>query len=124
MTIVNYQKKKMLIFDGLEDEFLDRGKEIQCPCCNGVVHFGLYNSLDFDNLSEENKIKLASKIKGARLTMGEIQEFKYKDSPLRFSENRCSKELHDIFVVFTYQEIQPARYESYLIGIFNSEDLL
>lgn len=123
MTIVNYQKKKILIHDGLEDDFLKKEKEIPCPCCDAIIKFGLYNSLDFDGISENKKIKMISKIRGVVLTGNEVSEFKYKDSPLRISEKKCSKGLHDILVIFTYKEIQPARYESYLIGVFNNKDL-
>lgn len=123
MTIVNYQKKKILIHDGLEDDFLNKGGVIPCPCCNAIVNFGLYNSLDFDEVKQEKKIKMVSKMRGVKLTGNEILEFKYKDSPLRLSEKKCSSGLHDILVIFTYKEIQPARYESYLIGVFDSKDL-
>jgi len=62
-------------------------------------------------------------IKGVRFTDGEIQEVRYKNIPLRISEKNCSNGLHNILVVFTYKEIQPARYESYLVGVFDDESL-
>ncbi|MGK3115392.1 hypothetical protein [Candidatus Pantoea formicae] len=54
--MVNYQKVSILIHDGLEDEFFSNGFEIQCPFCDGVVHFGLYNSLGFNKIEEDKKI--------------------------------------------------------------------
>ncbi|MEH3776392.1 hypothetical protein POW02_20520 [Enterobacter asburiae] len=41
MSLINFQKKKELILDWLEDNFLMNEKEISCPCCDAVVRFGL-----------------------------------------------------------------------------------
>ncbi|MCT2416991.1 hypothetical protein N1689_03930 [Pantoea sp. XY16] len=123
MKIVNYQKKKTLIHDGFEDEFLKNHTEISCPCCNGKVYFGLYNSEDLDTYDEKKRKNIVRNIKGMKFTDGEIQEVRYKNIPLRVSEKKCSNGLHDILVVFTYKEIQPTRYESYLVGVFDDESL-
>lgn len=123
MTLINFQKRKELIHDGLEDDFLRNEKEISCPCCDAVVRFGLYNSKSFDKLEDCKKTKMVSKMRGVKLSDGLIPGYRYKESPLRISEKKCSKGIHDIFAIFTYKEIQPARYESYLIGVFNSNDV-
>ncbi|MCX8959584.1 hypothetical protein EHW65_20800 [Erwinia psidii] len=123
MNVINYQKKKVLIHDGLEDIFLKDGKTIPCPYCEGSVNFSLYNSLDFDRINEDKKMKMVKKMRGVKSTDDEVRMFKYKESSLILSESKCSHGLHDFSVVFTYREIQPARYESYLIGVFNNNDL-
>lgn len=88
-----------------------------------MVYFGLYNSIDF-NRYDEKKIKIFScSIKELRSRGDGVNEFRLNNSPLRVSENKCSNEQHNILVVFTYKEIQPARYESYLIGVFDNESL-
>lgn len=66
---------------------------------------------------------MVGKMRGIKLSGGLIPGNRYKESPLRISERKCSKGIHDIFVIFTYKEIQSARYESYLIGVFNSNDV-
>lgn len=123
MTLINLQKKNILIHDGLEDDFLRNEKEISCPFCGAKVYFGLYNSKDFDGLEDNTKIKIASKIRCVKLSDGLIQRYKYKESALRLSKNKCLKGIHDVLVVFTYREIQPARYQSYIVGVFNSVDI-
>ncbi|NQE79907.1 hypothetical protein [Pantoea ananatis] len=119
MKIINYQKKKVLIHDGLEDAFLKNDKLISCPRCDGMAYYGLYNSTDLD-MYDEKKIKaIVGSIKGLEFVGGEIQEYRYKNSSLRVSETKCSNG-HDILVVFTYKELQPARYGSYLVGVFDN----
>lgn len=123
MKIVNYQKKSILIHDGLEDEFLKNEAKISCPCCDGMVYFGLCNSIDFNGYDEKKRKILACSIKGLRSGGDGVNDFTFNKSPLRASESKCSSGLHKILVVFTYKEIQPARYESYLIGVFDNESL-
>ena len=121
MKIVNYQKESRLIHDGFEDAFLKNNKEIKCPCCDGIIYFGLYNSEDLDVFDERKRKNIVGGIKGLKLIEGEIKEYRYKNSPLRVLKTKCSNGLHNILVVFTYKEIQPARYESYLVGLFDDE---
>ncbi|MBC0853029.1 hypothetical protein [Pantoea stewartii] len=119
MKIINHQKKKVLIHDGLEDAFLKNDKLISCPRCDGMAYYGLYNSTDLD-MYDEKKIKaIVGSIKGLEFIGGEILEYRYKSSSLRVSETKCSNG-HDILVVFTYKELQSARYESYLVGVFDN----
>ncbi|MGG6192671.1 hypothetical protein ACQV2B_01005 [Pantoea allii] len=123
MKLTNYQKKKILIHDGLENAFLMNDKLISCPYCDGMVYYGLYNSTDLDMYEEKKMKAVVSSIKGLKLTGNETQEYRYKNSQLRFFETKCSNELHDVLVVFTYKELQPARYESYLVGVFDNNAL-
>lgn len=119
--MINYQKKKVLIHDGPEDPFLNDSVKITCPLCGGAIFFGLYNSLDFDMISEDKKNKMLEKMRGVKLAGDEIKEYKYKESPLRVIDRKCANGLHDITIVFTYKELQPSRYESYLIGVFDKK---
>lgn len=123
MKIVNYQKKSILIHDGLEDEFLKNNAKISCPCCDGMVYFGLYNSIDFNSYNEKKRKVLSCNIKGLKSRGDSVKEFIFNNSPLRVSENKCSNGTHGILVIFTYKEIQPARYQSYLVGVFDDESL-
>ncbi|MDJ0030602.1 hypothetical protein [Pantoea ananatis] len=119
MKLINYQKKKILIHEGLDDAFLKNDKLISCPRCDGMAYYGLYNSVDLD-IYEEKEIKaIVGGIKGLEFVGGEIQEYRYKNSSLRVSETKCSNG-HDILVVFTYKELQPACYGSYLVGVFDN----
>lgn len=123
MKIVNYQKKSILIHDGLEDEFLKNEAKISCPCCDGMVYFGLYNSIDFNGYDEKKRKILDCSIKGLRSRGDGVNDFTFNNSPLRVSGNICSNGMHEVLVIFTYKEIQPARYQSYLVGVFDDENL-
>lgn len=123
MKIVNYQKKSILIHDGLEDEFLKNEAKISCPCCDGMVCFGLYNSIDFNGYDEKKRKILACSIKGLRSRGDGVNDFTFNNIPLRVSENKCSNGMHEVLVIFTYKEIQPARYQSYLVGVFDDGNL-
>ncbi|WP_455819484.1 hypothetical protein [Pseudomonas cerasi] len=123
MKMVNYQKKIILIHDGLEDEFLKNEAKISCPCCDGMVYFGLYNSMDFNRYDEKKRKVLACSIKGLSSRDDGVNEFRFKNNPMRVSENKCSNGMHEVLVVFTYKEIQPARYQSYLVGVFDDQNL-
>lgn len=114
--MLNLIKDPELIHDGLETSFLGKNITKPCPLCNGVVSFCLYNSLSYDAIS--NDIKKMIKIKGAKLSMGEFSELKYKGCPLRYIYSKCTNGTHNFLVVFSYGETQPARYVSYLLGFF------
>lgn len=120
MRVVNYQKKITLIHDGAEDDFLKNDVRIACPSCHGIVYFGLYNSVDFNRY--DHKKFLARSIRGLRSENGAENEYRYDNSPLRLSENKCSNGMHKVLAVFTYKELQPARYQSYLVGLFDSKN--
>lgn len=120
MRVTNYQKKITLIHDGAEDDLLKNDVRVACPSCHGIVYFGLYNSVDFDRY--DHRKVLARSIRGLSSESGAENEYRYNNSSLRISENKCSHGMHKVLVVFTYKELQPARYQSYLVGVFDGEN--
>ncbi|EMB4326910.1 hypothetical protein RJ492_005531 [Pluralibacter gergoviae] len=114
----NLLRRKKLIVDGLDDSFLKEGVSIQCPLCECYINFGLYNSIDFDKIDDDIKFKMLNEMTGVKLCGEEIKEYKYKGGVLRVSKSKCHKGGESFFVVFTYNEVQPGKYESYLIGLF------
>lgn len=78
MKIINHQKKKILIHDGLEDSFLKNDKLISCPLCNSMAYYGLYNSTDLD-MYDEKKIKaIVGSIKGLSLLEAKLKNIDIK----------------------------------------------
>lgn len=115
-TMFNFIKKSDLIFDGLETDFLNDKISRFCPLCDGDIEFGLYNSYDYDSI--DKNIKKLIKIKGVAFSQDGFNELRYKNFPLRYTYCRCSHKNHNFLVVFSFGEMQPARYISYLLGIF------
>lgn len=120
MKITNRLKKKTLVLDGIENDFIDYGAEIACPECEGVIVYSIANSYEFDSLSEEVKYFLVKKMRCVKL-VSEHKEYSYDDSQLDVSKNTCSKCLKEFSTVLTYKEVQPARYRVYLVGIFEGD---
>lgn len=88
-----------------------------------MVYFGLYNSIDFNGYDEKKRKILACSIKGLRSRGDGVNDFTFNNSSLRVSENKCSNGMHEVLVIFTYKEIQPARYQSYLVSVFDDGNL-
>lgn len=121
LEIKNNLKSVVLLHDGLENEFIKKINDIQCPFCDGKVNFSLYNSGGFNDLNEEIKTKIANKISGLKLIESEKGRYKYKNKPVRYFESTCSNNAHHILTVFTFEEFQPARYISYLVGVLDND---
>lgn len=120
MKITNRLKKKLLVLDGIDNDFIEYGKEISCPECDGVIVYSIVNSYEFDTLTEEVKSFLVKKMRGVKL-VSEHKKYSYDDSQLDVSKNTCSKCLKDFSSVLTYKEVQPARYRVYLVGLFEGD---
>lgn len=120
MRITNRLKKKVLVLDGIDNDFLDSGAEIACPECEGVIVYSIVNSYDFDTLTEEVKCFLVKKMRGVKL-VSEHKKYSYDDSQLDVSKNTCTKCLKEFSTVLTYKEVQPARYRVYLVGLFEGD---
>jgi len=120
MKIANRLKKKLLVLDGIDNDFIEYGKEISCPECDGVIVYSIVNSYEFDTLTEEVKSFLVKKMRGVKL-VSEHKKYSYDDSQLDVSKNTCSKCLKDFSSVLTYKEVQPARYRVYLVGLFEGD---
>uniref|UniRef100_UPI002A817EC0 hypothetical protein n=7 Tax=Enterobacter cloacae TaxID=550 RepID=UPI002A817EC0 len=120
MKITNRLKKKILVLDGIDNEFIDYGTEIACPECEGVIIYSIVNSYEFDLLSEEVKHFLAKKMRGVKF-VSDSNIYIYDDSQLNVSQNTCSKCLKEFSTVLTYKEVQPARYRVYLVGLFEGD---
>ena len=112
MKITNRLKKKILVLDGIDNEFIDYGTEITCPECEGVIIYSIVNSYEFDLLSK--------KMRGVKL-VSDNNIYIYDDSQLNVSQNTCSKCLKEFSTVLTYKEVQPARYRVYLVGLFEGD---
>ena len=120
MKLTNRLKKKMLVLDGIDNDFIDYGAKIACPECEGVIVYSIVNSYEFDTLSEEVKCFLVKKMKGVKL-VSENKKYSYDESQLDVSKNSCSKCLKEFSTVLTYKEVQPARYRVYLVGLFDGD---
>ncbi|MHA1044313.1 hypothetical protein ACR9GW_23365 [Enterobacter ludwigii] len=120
MKITNRLKKKLLVLDGIDNDFIEYGKEISCPECDGVIVYSIVNSYEFDTLTEEVKSFLVKERRGVKL-VSEHKKYSYDDSQLDVSKNTCSKCLKDFSSVLTYKEVQPARYRVYLVGLFEGD---
>ncbi|WP_449506319.1 hypothetical protein [Enterobacter ludwigii] len=120
MKITNRLKMKLLVLDGIDNDFIEYGKEISCPECDGVIVYSIVNSYEFDTLTEEVKSFLVNKMRGVKL-VSEHKKYSYDDSQLDVSKNTCSKCLKDFSSVLTYKEVQPARYRVYLVGLFEGD---
>ena len=120
MKITNRLKKKLLVLDGIDNDFIEYGKEISCPECDGVIVYSIVNSYEFDTLTEEVKCFLVKKMRGVKL-VSDHNEFSYDESQLYVLKNTCSKCLKEFSTVLTYKEVQPARYRVYLVGLFEGD---
>ncbi|HDT4954897.1 TPA: hypothetical protein QHR58_000374 [Enterobacter kobei] len=120
MKLTNRLKKKILVLDGIDNDFIDYGAKIACPECEGVIVYSVVNSYEFDTLSEEVKCFLVKKMRGVKL-VSENKKYSYDESQLDVSKNSCSKCLKEFSTVLTYKEVQPARYRIYLVGLFDGD---
>ncbi|HDT4051722.1 TPA: hypothetical protein QHN36_004414 [Enterobacter bugandensis] len=120
MKIINRLKKKSLVLDGIDNDFIEYGKEIACPECEGVIVYSIVNSYEFDTLPVEVKCFLVKKMRGVKF-VSEYKKYSYDESQLDVSKNICSKCLKEFSVVLTYKEVQPARYRVYLVGLFEGD---
>ena len=120
MKLTNRLKKKILVLDGIDNDFIDYGAKIACPECEGVIVYSVVNSYEFDTLSEEVKCFLVKKMRGVKL-VSENKKYSYDESQLDVSKNTCSKCLKEFSTVLTYKEVQPARYRVYLVGLFDGD---
>ena len=120
MKLTNRLKKKILVLDGIDNDFIDYGAKVACPECEGVIVYSVVNSYEFDTLSEEVKCFLVKKMRGVKL-VSENKKYSYDESQLDVSKNSCSKCLKEFSTVLTYKEVQPARYRVYLVGLFDGD---
>ncbi|HCR1920284.1 TPA: hypothetical protein ONC17_003384, partial [Enterobacter kobei] len=118
--LTNRLKKKILVLDGIDNDFIDYGAKIACPECEGLIVYSVVNSYEFDTLSEEVKCFLVKKMRGVKL-VSENKKYSYDESQLDVSKNSCSKCLKEFSTVLTYKEVQPARYRVYLVGLFDGD---
>ena len=120
MKLTNRLKKKLLVLDGIDNDFIEYGKEITCPECEGAIVYSIVNSYEFDTLTEEVKCFLVKKMRGVKLD-SEHKKYSYDESQLDVSKNTCSKCLKEFSAILTYKEVQPARYRVYLVGLFEGD---
>ena len=113
MKITNRLKKKVLVLDGIDNDFLDSGAEIACPECEGVIIYSIVNAYEFDLLSEEVKDFLVKKMRGVKF-VSEPKKYIYDESQLYVSKNTCSKCVYAIkdykSLVLKHPDIQDEHY--------------
>ncbi|KAA8669624.1 hypothetical protein [Pantoea dispersa] len=114
----NFIKKAILLHDGFENDFILKRNIIDCPYCDGQVEFTVFNSKRLDLESETFKKEIVSHIKGVKESLTRNGSFSYKGQAICFFESKCSLHKHEILTFFTFSEVQPSRYLSYLIGVF------
>lgn len=83
MKLTNRLKNKLLVLDGIDNDFIEYGKEITCPECEGVIVYSIVNSYEFDTLTEEVKCFLVKKMRGVKL-YSEHKKYSYDESQLDF----------------------------------------
>ncbi len=120
MKFINLHRKKIFLHDGLEDEFIYKKQKIECPICKGNILFSVYGSQDFDELNKYIQDNIAKSITGLEKTdCDDNSSYKYKRFSLMLNYTKCDVDHHDFAVVFSFGEEQPARYQAYLLGLFN-----
>lgn len=116
----NLCKKVSLLHDGVENDFIKKNT-IKCPHCDGIVEFDLYSSSDFNKFDKSTQQTIAKDIKGLKADSRGIDELTYKGEFVGFCTKVCSCGEHTLMIFFTFSEIQPARYISHLIGVFDAD---
>lgn len=116
----NLFKKVTLLHDGVENDFIKKTNTVKCPHCDGVVEFELYSSSDFNKFDKSTQQTIAKDIKGLKADSRGIDKLTYKGEFVEFCTKVCSGGEHTLMVFFTFSEIQPARYISHLIGVFDA----
>lgn len=53
----NFIQNKVLLHDGIENDFIHKKNFLECPCCSGKIVFPVYGSRSFN--SEELDFKKA-----------------------------------------------------------------
>lgn len=96
MKITNRLKRRLLVLDGIDNDFIDYGAKIACPECEGVIVYSIVNSYEFDSLSEEVKYFLVKKMRGVKL-VSDHNEFSYDESQLHVSKKSMFKLFKRIF---------------------------
>lgn len=114
----NLIKKPILLHDGFENDFIHKKNFIDCPYCDSQVVFTVFNSKRFDLEDESFKKEVASHIKGVKENTIKPGYYNYKGEAICFFESKCPLHKHNVLIFFTFSEVQPARYISYLIGVF------
>lgn len=79
MKIINWLKKKILVLDGIDNEFIDYGIEIVCFECEGVIIYFIVNLYEFDLFFEEVKYFLVKKMRGVKF-VSDSNIYIYDDS--------------------------------------------
>ncbi len=81
MKITNRLKKKLLVLDGIDNDFIEYGKELACPECEDIIIYSIVNSYGFDSLTEEVKCFLVKKMRGVKY-LSEDNKYSYDESQL------------------------------------------
>jgi len=114
----NFIQNKVLLHDGIENDFIHKKNFLECPCCSGKIVFSVYGSRSFNSEELDFKKTYSKKIKGVKEKVKGSGRYHYDGEAISFFETECDFENHKVVVFFTFSEIQPSRYSSHLIGLF------
>jgi len=114
----NFIYNKVLLHDGIENNFIHEKNFIECPYCSGQIVFSVYGSKIFNSEDLEFKALYSKKIRGVKEKIKGSGRYNYDEEAVSFFETECDFENHKAIVFFTFSEIQPSRYSSHLIGLF------
>ena len=116
--VKNFIRSPKVIFDGLEQDFIDKQNILACPACEGQLGFTLRNATYFKYIDEGLKNHLIASIKAIK---GNSGSYYYKKSGIYVCTSQCEFNHHKYNVAFTFEEVQPARYVSWLIGMVEEQ---
>lgn len=111
-------KDQNLLHDGFENDFIHKKNIIKCPYCSGEIIFSVYGSKSFNSEGLEFKQFYSKKIKGVKEKIKDSGNYHYNGEAVSYFKAQCDFEKHSVLVFFTFSEVQPGRYISHLIGVF------
>ncbi|MBD2779393.1 hypothetical protein [Xenorhabdus szentirmaii] len=121
--ILRIEKK---IFDGKDDDFYELEYRLRCPCCGSDIVFDNAKSKSAWQLQRfivNQAAKYINNIKIIDEPDDEFPNYIYEDLSIYYQLLNCHEKQLIIFIA--EGEIQPARYQIYLLGIFElSKELL
>lgn len=114
-------KIQILLNDGFENDFIHKKNIIKCPCCSGKIVFSVYGSNIFNAKDLAFKQFYSKKIRGVKEKIKDSGRYHYNGEAISYFETQCDFEKHKILVFLSFSEVQPARYVSHLIGVFQKK---
>ncbi|MDE9566660.1 hypothetical protein KKI93_22290 [Xenorhabdus bovienii] len=114
--ILRIEKK---IFDGQDDGFYELKYRLKCPCCGSDIVFDNAKSKSAWRLQRFIISQAAKYIDNIRIIDepdDEFPNYKYENLSIYYQLLYCHEK--QIILLIAEGEIQPARYQIYLLGLF------